>query len=213
MSLDPNALVALVASRICHDLVSPMAGVTTALDVLDDGANAETRDYAMQVVRTSAADSRAKLEFLRAALGSATAGEGIADLTELRRICEAYVATGKPELVWSTTEAFVPRVAARLLLNLIMVAMDSLPRGGRIEVTGSRSAGLLELAIACTGTRAGLKPTVRDALQGRTPEGGFDGRTVQPYVAFLAATSARAELAAREAPESVTLIARVPAGD
>jgi histidine phosphotransferase ChpT len=211
MPLDQNTLVALIASRICHDLVSPMAAVTTALDVMDTETSADMREHAMQVVRSSASDSRAKLEFLRAAFGSATAGTGTADLGELKRIAEAYVGTAKPELVWSTTEVFVPRIAARLLLNLIIVGVDSLPRGGQIVVTSLREGGRIEFQVACTGKRASLKDAVREALQGLTPEGGFDGRTIQPYMTFLSATAARAELAARDAEESVTLIARVPA--
>lgn len=210
MALDTNSLIALVSSRICHDLVSPLAAVTTALDVMDTDNSADMREHALQVVRSSASDSKAKLEFLRAAFGSATAGEGTADLNEMRRIIEAYVATGKPQLVWTTTESFVPRIAARLLLNLVVVAMDCMPRGGTLEITSAREARTLEFALTCQGRRAEIKPAVRDGLQGLTPEGGFDGRSVQPYVTYLAASAARAELAARESEETVVLIARVP---
>jgi len=52
---------------------------------------------------------------------------------------------------------------------------------------------------------------VRAGLAGELPEGGFDGRSVQPYLAFITAAGARAELAARESEERVELIVRIAA--
>jgi histidine phosphotransferase ChpT len=210
MPVDTNTLVALVSSRICHDLISPMAAVVTALDVMDQETNAEMREHALDVVRGSASDSKAKLEFLRAAFGSATIGEGDADLTQLARIARDYVATGKPVLDWQVREEHGPRVLGRILLHLVVIAMDCLARGGSITVTSASENGRQVFTVSAAGRRAELKPAVREALSGQVPEGGFEGRTVQPYIAFLAATSARAELAAREGDEHVELIVRMP---
>jgi histidine phosphotransferase ChpT len=96
-------------------------------------------------------------------------------------------------------------------MNLILVGLDCLPRGGKLEVTGGQEGDKLTLNVIATGTRATLKPAVRAGLAGEMPEGGFDGRSVQPYLAFITASGARAELAARESEERVELIVRIAA--
>jgi histidine phosphotransferase ChpT len=209
MLLDAPTLVALVSSRICHDLVSPVAALTTAIDILDDEGSADMREQALTLIRTSAIQAAAKLEFLRATFGAGTTGTGDYDMTELKGLAERFVATQKPQLDWTLTVQRAPRAAARLLMNLLMVGLDCLPRGGTIEITGTHTDDQLEFKVIGTGLRAALKPAVRAGLAGEAPEDGFDGRSVQPYLAFLTATAARATLAARESEDRVELIVRM----
>ena len=209
MLIDASTLVALVSSRICHDLVSPVAALTTAMDILDDDHGADMREQAMELIRNSAAQAGVKLEFMRATFGAGTIGVGEADLGELKKLSERFFSTQKPELQWTLEVASVPRAAARLLMNLLLVGLDCLPRGGVLNVSGSQEGDKLNLSVCATGTRAALKPAVRAGLAGETPEGGFDGRSIQPYLAFLAAAGARAELAARESDERVEIIVRM----
>jgi histidine phosphotransferase ChpT len=93
-------------------------------------------------------------------------------------------------------------------MNLLLVGLDCLPRGGELEVNGQYEDDKLTLSIVATGKRAEIKPAVRAALAGELPEGGFDGRSIQPYLAFLCASNARAQLAARESEERVEIIVR-----
>jgi histidine phosphotransferase ChpT len=209
MLIDNATLVALVSSRICHDLVSPVAALTTALDILDDDHGADMREQAMELIRNSAIQAGAKLEFMRATFGAGTIGTGTSDLGELKALSERFFATQKPELVWSMDIDTVPRASARLLMNLLLVGLDCLPRGGKLDVNGREDGDKLTLSVVATGPRAGLKPAVRAGLAGEMPEGGFDGRSIQPYLAFLAAANSRAELAARESDERVEIIVRM----
>jgi histidine phosphotransferase ChpT len=209
MLIDTTTLVALVSSKICHDLVSPVAALTTALDILDDDHGVDMREQAMELLRTSASQAAVKLEFMRTTFGAGTVGAGDFELGEVRDLAMRFFETQKPDLKWNLTLQTVPRPAARLLMNLLLVGLDCLPRGGVLEVNGSKSADRLELAIVATGTRAGLKPSVRAGLSGEMPEGGFDGRTIQPYIAYLTASGSRAELAARESDERVEIIVRM----
>lgn len=211
MMIDMATLVALVSSRICHDLVSPVAALTTALDILDDDHGADMRDQAMDLIRNSASQAGIKLEFMRATFGAGTIGVGDSDLGELRKLSERFFNTQKPELVWSLTLETIPRAAARILMNLLLVGLDCLPRGGVLEVSGSQNGDKLALSVCAKGTRASLKPAVRASLAGEVPDGGFDGRSIQPYLAFLAASGARAELAARESDERIEILVRMVA--
>jgi histidine phosphotransferase ChpT len=209
MLIDSATLVALVSSRICHDLVSPVAALTTALDILDDDHGADMREQALELIRSSAGQAGIKLEFMRATFGAGTIGTGDTDLGELARLAERFFDVQKPELNWNLGVTSIPRPAARLLMNLLLVGLDCLPRGGTLEVSGSREGPMLNLSVCASGTRATLKPSVRAALAGEMPEGGFDGRSIQPYLAFLAASSCRAELAARESEGCVEIIVRL----
>jgi histidine phosphotransferase ChpT len=209
MIIDTATLVALVASRICHDLVSPVAALTTAMDILDDDHGADMREQAMELIRSSAGQAGVKLEFMRATFGAGTIGAGESDLGELKSLSERFFATQKPELRWTLELTRVPRSAARLLMNLLLVGLDCLPRGGLLEVSGNHEGGKLNLSVCASGTRAAMKPAVRAGLAGEMPEGGFDGRSIQPYLAYLAASGSRAELAARESDERVEIIVRL----
>ena len=211
MLIDPATLVALVSSRICHDLVSPVAALTTALDILDDDHGADMREQAMDLIRNSAAQAGVKLEFMRATFGAGTIGTGEADLGELAKLSERFFATQKPELRWLLQIDSLPRAAARLLMNLLLLGLDCLPRGGVLDVNVSQSGVTLTLSVSATGTRAAMKPAVRAGLAGEIPEGGFDGRSIQPYLAYLAASSSRAQLSARESEDRVEIIVRIAA--
>jgi histidine phosphotransferase ChpT len=209
MLIDNATLVALVSSRICHDLVSPVSALTTALDILDDDHGADMREQAMDLIRNSASQAAAKLEFLRATFGGGTIGEGDSDLAEIKKFSVGFFATQKPELVWELNLPTIPRAGARLLMNLLLVGLDCLPRGGVLTVSGGQEGDKLTISVCASGNRAILKPAVRAALAGELPEGGFDGRSIQPYLAFLAASGSRAELVARESEERVEIIVRL----
>jgi histidine phosphotransferase ChpT len=209
MLIDTASLVALVSSRICHDLISPFTALTTALDVLDDDHGADMREQAMDLIRTSSGQARVKLEFMRTAFGSATIGTGDADMGEIRSLSENFFQTQKPSLLWSLSLPNIPVAGARLLMHLLLVALDCLPRGGEVVVSGGQEDEKLILSVCATGPRAAIKPAVRASLAGDTPEGGFDVRSIQPYLVFLTASGSRAELAARESDERVEIIVRM----
>jgi histidine phosphotransferase ChpT len=212
MLIDATTLVALVSSKICHDLVSPIAALTTALDILEDDHGADMREQAMELIRTSANQAAVKLEFMRTAFGAGTVGAGSFELGEVQDLAQRFFETQKPELNWNVTLSTVPRPAARLLMHLMLVGLDCLPRGGQLDVNGSEDNDRISLSIVATGPRAGLKPSVRAGLAGEMPEGGFDGRSIQPYVTYLTGAGCRAELAARESEERVEIIVRMNAG-
>lgn len=209
MAIDTNYLIALVASRVCHDLASPLQALTTALDVLEGDNGPEMQKSAIDLIRESTQQASAKVDFMRATFGSLTAGEGVANLGDLKNIALKFVASQKPELVWKSLEEQVPRSMARTIMNFIMIGLDSLPRGGEIIVDSQKNGNICEFSIRAQGPRFMLKPAMRSGLQGLTPEGGFDGRSIQPYLAYLTATNNKIELAAREDEQGITLIARM----
>src|ERR1700757_4271473 len=76
--LAPADLAALLCSRVCHDIVSPVGAIINGLEVLEDEKDAEMRGFALDLIKTSAEQASARLQFCRLAFGAAgSAGAAI----------------------------------------------------------------------------------------------------------------------------------------
>ncbi len=181
--LTPSTLAALLCARICHDLVSPVGALGTAIEILNDDSNADMHDDALDLVRSSARRATAKLKFLRLAFGAAGSAPGIIATEELTTLSQNMFADAKAELDFAFHADGLDKNRARLLLNLIMLGVQSVPRGGTVRIDTTEDA----LTITGTGPRARLDEGVARALSGRAPEDGFDGRTIQPFYAGMMA--------------------------
>jgi len=145
---DALRLAALLCSRLTHDLAGPVGAVTNGLDlVFGHGAG-----DAEALTRAAGAQLKNRLAFFRRAYGT---GEGLS-WDEARRISEAYLAGSHHRLIWSETpDGGSPLV--RLVLNMILCAMDTTPAGGTLAVIPSREpevsadGELEDLSIASTG--------------------------------------------------------------
>ena len=177
--MDELRLAALLSSRLCHDVIGPASAVVNGLELVESegGLDAE----AMAMIESSAQQISSRLQFYRAAYGVA-AGLGMRDA---HRIATVFLAGGKVTLDWpeSALPADAPDGAAKLALNLILLGVDLLGRGGRL-VVGAKARSL---AVTTEG-----EPTRLDelALAGAdaAAQGTMTPRTVQPfYVARLAA--------------------------
>mgnify|MGYP000389070595 CR=1 FL=1 len=73
--IDPLELAALVASRVCHDIISPVGAIVNGLEVLEEEKDESMREFAMDLVQKSARQASAKLQFSRLAFG-ASGGAG-----------------------------------------------------------------------------------------------------------------------------------------
>jgi histidine phosphotransferase ChpT len=77
-ALDALDLAALLCSRVCHDVISPVGAIINGLEVLDEEKDEEMRGYAMDLIKTSAEQASARLQFCRLAFGAAgSAGASI----------------------------------------------------------------------------------------------------------------------------------------
>lgn len=208
MTNDFSYLLSLLSSKICHDFASPIQALTTALSVLETDNSPEMRESAINLIKESTASATAKIEFLRFAFGSPTSGNGEIPLGEAQKVSSKYFETLKPNIVWESQIESAPKSALRVLMGILLISIDSLPRGGEVIVKSQSNGDLLEFSVRATGMRVMLKPEVRQALKGERPEAGLDGRTIAPYLTFLTATQNRIEMAAREDENSLTILAR-----
>lgn len=198
--LTPSSLAALLCARICHDLVSPVGALGTAIEILDDDANADMHEDALDLIKSSSRRAAAKLKYLRLAFGAGGSAPGVIGAEEIRTLTSDMFADAKAELIYDFHAEGIEKNRARLLLNLVMLGMQAVPRGGEVKVSTTETS----IAVFSNGQRARLDETVQRALQGRAPEHGFDGRSIQPFYASMMAREAGGQLIASAGEETVT---------
>lgn len=205
MKLTAANLAALLCARICHDLVSPVGALSAALEVFSDDDNLDMRDDAMELIKLSAGQASAKLQFLRLAFGAGGSAPGIIATDELKKLSVGVYEDGKVNIDWAVETDGLDKPAARILLNLVMLGMQTIPRGGDMKVEARNTSSEAVLILTCTGIKARLDPTIVKTLAGGAPEDGFDGRSIQPFYTGMIARENGGNIVAEIEGETVTI--------
>ncbi len=171
---DDLDLGALLCSRLCHDLISPVGAVGNGLELLDPqgGADPEVR----ALLGDSARAAAAALAFYRIAFGAVGAPGAQVSTQELGVVAAGYFAASRHTLTWPPHGDPLPRPTAKLLLLMLLAAATAAPIGGAMTV-GAPSAAPVDLSVIATGRRAGLSAEARALLTGadmRLPEAPRD---------------------------------------
>ena len=191
--MDDIDLAALLVSRVCHDLVSPVGAVVNGLEVLADETDVTMRADALRLVAASAEQASARLQFARLAFGAAGSAGAELDVGEVGRIVSGLLKGGRVELVWKIESVNWPKDWAKLLMNTVLVATDCLPRGGTITVERPPGTAPQRFCIFGKGPLVRLAAETERALAGETVA-GLDGRSVQPYLTSRLARNIGAKL-------------------
>lgn len=209
--LTPTSLSALLCARICHDLISPVGALGTAIEILDDPSNLDMHDDAMVLVRTASRQASAKLKFLRLAFGAAGSAPGVIPTAEIKALTNDMFRDAKPELVWDIDTDGVDKDRARILMNLVMLAVQAAPRGGKVTITrkgrGATTDEGADFTLISEGPKVRLDEAVARAIAGKAPEDGFDGRSIQPLYASLLARDANGTVSASATEDAITFSA------
>lgn len=183
MLLEPTRLASYIASKICHDLVSPLGAGGSALDLLED-SSAEMREQAQLLLVSGTQRGLARLQFLRYAFGSMGLSNGSADMHEARALIDGYVGTHTATIEWDMQSESLTFAQVRLLMNIVMLGLTCLSGHGVLHIK-VRNAGKLEIILDAKGKRAKLAADVKAALARTEPEDGWNPRTIQPYFATM----------------------------
>jgi histidine phosphotransferase ChpT len=194
-------IASLIASRLCHDLISPIGAICNGLEVLRDEEDAEMRKHALGLIEASAFQAAARLEFARMAFGVASAMGEEVEFGEAKRLTEGLLTKGKTSLDWKLPARAVPKERLKLLLNLIHVALECIPRGGVLSVAEEAST----LRLEARGPKAKLSPDIRVALFDSRLLEGSDSRQIQPFFTQILARAQGAVVLASESEDCVFL--------
>jgi histidine phosphotransferase ChpT len=197
LAMNDLDFAALLVSRVCHDLVSPVGAVVNGLEVLEDETDLAMRADALRLVAASAEQAAARLQFCRIAFGAAGSAGAELDLAEVGRIMAGLLKGGRVELAWKAEAVNWPKDWAKLLMNTVLTAADCLPRGGRVSVETSGDQSAPGFRVQATGTVVRLGADAEHALLGE-PSNALDGRSIQPYLTHQLAKTLNAGFTATQ---------------
>jgi histidine phosphotransferase ChpT len=176
------------------------------LEVLEDERDATMRADAMKLVMSSAEQAAARLQFARLAYGAAGSAGAELDLNEVGRIVSGLMRGGKVTLDWRAAALNWPKDWAKLLMNVTLLAADSLPRGGSLTVDTSSDPSAPGFKIQASGQGARLHEEVEKAVRGE-PNGPLDGRSIQAYLTHKLARGLNAGLTVSTGDSAVGFVA------
>jgi len=182
---DAMRLMALVCSRMCHDLVGPAGAIANGLELMDDPAAAA---QALALTRTTSAQINRRLAFYRRAWGT---GDNLG-WDEAYEIAAGLLQGGRHELDWKGASGAMDAVAARLALNMLLCLMDATPLGARLTVTtGARPE------VSAVGELRRVEALQEAVADPMAPVDRLSPREVQPYLTARMARAAGFALALR----------------
>lgn len=130
---DRADLAALVGSRICHDLISPLGAIGNGLELLDLGGARGAGSAEMDLIRDSVAGAGALVRFFRVAFGLAGEGQRVAR-GEAAAILADLWRGGRLRVDWRVHDD-PPRAEVKLAFLVLLCCEHALPRGGDVAVT------------------------------------------------------------------------------
>ena len=201
----------MLCSRLCHDMLSPVGAIANGLELLNTEDNPEMRATVMELLEQSSRISSQKLIFFRLAFGAAGGyGEMIA-IDQAKGVLNALVADSKGVTCnWAIEEAKLPKSAIKVLLNLAHIGLESLIRGGTLDVGAETRDGNIEIVVRASAERVAFDEVIGRALQDELEADELNSRTAAAYMTFLVAQEAGGGLQYKYDKTSLVMGAVIP---
>jgi len=168
---DQLELAALLCSRVCHDLISPVGAIVNGLEVLDDNPKPEDREFALDLIRKSAKTASARLQFCRLAFGAAGSSGAQIDLGDAQTMARGQIEDAKTTIAWNRPRLLLPKNRVKLLLNMLVIAQQTIPRGGTLMVDAIGEGEAMGFRVTATGLNARSPQNIADMLAGQAHAG------------------------------------------
>lgn len=152
-------LTALIGSRICHDLVSPLGAIGNGLELLTMSGMAAAPELAL--IAESVENANARIRFFRIAFGAASKTATVSQSDCVGILRDMYRDT-RLRVDWRVS-GDVPRGEAKLAFLLIQCLESAIPFGGRISITRTDDCWHLTASGDRLKLDEGLWETVKDA--------------------------------------------------
>lgn len=131
-------IAALIGSRICHDLISPIGAINNGLELLDMSGGAPGPE--MDLIQESVGNASARIRFFRIAFGAA--GEQMMGRAEVVSILKDLMEGARLDVAWGPMDA-QPRASVRMAFLALLCVENAMPYGGRIEISQDSDQWLL----------------------------------------------------------------------
>ena len=208
---NPTDLAAMLCSRLCHDMLSPVGALSNGLELLAMETDPEMRKSVMELLEQSATISTNKLKFFRLAFGAAGGFGDRVDVAEPRSLIEALAGDNdKIRINWAIEAANLSKPSVKVLLNFAQIAIDALVRGGTLDVGAEVRDGNCEIVVRATGPKIAFDETIGKAIEGSLPSSELSSRTAAAHMIALLAEESGGGLQYARTDEALVLGAVLP---
>jgi histidine phosphotransferase ChpT len=211
VELESLDLAALLCSRVCHDIISPVGAIINGLEVLDEDNGEDMRTFAFDLIRRSAQKATAQQHFARHAFGAAGTTTAENDNGQAEKVATGYMQSEKAEFSWSAPRVLMAKNRVKLLLNLVLLAIAAVPRGGSIRVVIEGEADAPTFTLRSSGPSARIPPAFEKLVPGDIAELQIDAQAVQAYYTGALARACAMTVTAALADADVVITASSPA--
>lgn len=207
ITLESLDLAALLCSRVCHDLISPVGAIVNGLEVLEEDNDEETKTFALDLIKKSARNASARLQFCRLAFGAAGSAGVQIDVGDAEGLARGFIEDEKIKLTWNLPRVLLPKNRVKLLLNMLIIAGQAIPRGGLLTVDPLGEGESTSFRITAAGQNGRVPPHAMELLAG-TPAGPVDAHAIQPFYTGMLARSCGLGVSVVAENEAVVVAAR-----
>lgn len=158
---DAAALVALVGSRIAHDLASPVGAIANGVELL--GLTGLDGSPELALITESVANAGARIKLFRIAFGAATASQSI-PAAEIAELTAPSPDGRRVDIDWQIA-GDIPRPEAKRAFLALMCLETAMPWGGTAKVSREAQA----LRIDARAERTKIDPALWEYLAGAAP--------------------------------------------
>jgi histidine phosphotransferase ChpT len=208
VTLESLDLAALLCSRVCHDLISPVGAVVNGIEVMEDDADEQTKQFAIELIKKSATTASARLQFCRIAFGAAGSAGAAIDTGDAEGVARGMMEDEKTKLTWGLPRVLLPKNRVKLLLNLLLLAGGTIPRGGTLVIEPVGEGDAMGFKITSSGTNARIAATVPGLVAGESGDNPVDAHAIQPFYTGLLARACGMTVTLAPEGESIVLTAR-----
>lgn len=206
MTVQNIDFAALLCSRLCHDLLSPIGALNNGLELLADENDPEMRARCLELLAESARTSANKLKYFRLAFGSAGGFGDAIPTNEAKTAVEGiFSSAGRVNVGWLVAEDHISKTGAKILLNLSLIAGEALVRGGQLDIGAESREGCTEIVVRAEGPRIVLDNELRTALSGGTGEASLTPRAAAAWMVRKLVDEAGGQIMLSEPAEPVLL--------
>ena len=203
---DALDLAALMCSRVCHDLINPVGAIVNGLEVFDSSNKEDDKQFALDLIRKSALSTSARLQFCRIAYGAAGSAGAQIDLGEAQKMARGHLEDEKTRLTWNLPHVLLAKNRVKLLLNLLVIAQQAIPRGGELVVDPIGEGDAIGFRVRAAGQNAKEPLNVVDQLN-LANAGAVSAHGVQPYYTALLAQACGLKVALTTETDAVVVTA------
>lgn len=151
-------IAALIGSRICHDLISPIGAIGNGVELLTLTSEVTTQSPEFALINESVESANARIRFFRIAYGAAS-GDQLVGRQEVLSVLAASARGGRLSYFWNISDD-QKREEVRIAFLLLQCVETALPLGGTVDIR--RDAGFWE--ISATGRRVDIDPSLWESL-------------------------------------------------